>query len=105
MARRPKRSLRESGAKLLPLFAMEKPACVAAVAAIVWNSLATLVAPVLIVRAIDTQMRGHNMRGLLWSCLFIFLISVSGGIASYIQVRTMGGVGRRVLYHLRNALA
>ncbi len=31
-------------------------------------------------------------------------IYVTGAIASYVQVITMGGVGRRVLFHLRNAL-
>lgn len=104
MGPRPKKSLRESTAKLWPLFATEKGACVAAVAAIVWNSLATLIAPILIVRAIDTDVKGGNMRGLLIDALLVFVIYVSGGIASYVQVRTMGAVGRRVLYHLRNAL-
>ena len=31
-------------------------------------------------------------------------IYVAGAVASYIQIITMGGVGRRVLFHLRNAL-
>ena len=31
-------------------------------------------------------------------------IYVAGAVASYVQVITMGGVGRRVLFHLRNAL-
>ena len=99
-----KRSMREVGAKFLPLFATEKSGVAVAVIAIIWNSLATLIAPVLIVRAIDTDVKGGNMHGLLIQALIVFLIYVTGGIASYVQVLSMGGVGRRVLYHLRNAL-
>ncbi len=49
-------------------------------------------------------MKGRDMHGLLLSALYVFLIYVTGGVASYMQVRTMGGAGRRMLYHLRNAL-
>src|SRR5580692_2326841 len=99
-----KRSLRESGKKFLPLFATEKKPFIAAVAAIVISSVATLVAPVIIVRTIDTDVRLKNTHGLLVSSFFVLAIYITGSVASYIQVITMGGVGRRVLYHLRNAL-
>lgn len=101
---RQKRSLRESSRKFLPLFATEKKPFIGALAAIIFSSLTTLVAPVLIVRIIDTDIRGKNMRGLLISSLYVLAIYLAGAVASYIQVNTMGGVGRRVLYHLRNAL-
>src|SRR3984885_5296120 len=101
---RAKRSLRESSKKFLPLFATEKNHFIGAVAAIVLSSVATLVAPVLIVRIIDTDIRLKNSHGLLIGSLLVLAIYVSGAIASYIQVITMGGVGRRVLFHLRNAL-
>jgi ATP-binding cassette subfamily B protein len=100
----PKRSLRESGKKFLPLFASEKGAFSAAMVAIVLSSLATLVAPVLIIRIINTDLRLKNFHGLLISSLTVFAIYVAGAVASYVQVITMGGVGRRVLFHLRNAL-
>jgi ATP-binding cassette subfamily B protein len=92
------------GAKFLPLFATEKGGFAVAVIAIIWGSLATLFAPVLIIRAIDTDVKGRHMQDLLMHALVVFLIYVTGGIASYVQVLSMGGVGRRVLYHLRNAL-
>jgi ATP-binding cassette, subfamily B, bacterial len=101
---RQQRSLREYGSKFLPLFATEKVPFAAAIAAILISSGATLVAPVLIVRTIDTDIRLKNMQGLLISALFVFLIYAAGAVASYVQVRTMGGVGRRVLYYLRNEL-
>ena len=101
---RQKRSLREAGRKFLPLFATEKWPFVGAVAAIVISSLATLVAPVLIVRIIDTDIRQKNTHGLVIGALLVLAIYVAGAVASYVQVLTMGGVGRRVLFHLRNAL-
>ncbi len=103
-ARLQKPSLRESGRKLVPLFASEKRAFAGAVVAIVLSSLATLTAPIFIVRSIDTDVRLKNTHGLLLSALLVLGIYVAGAVASYIQVRTMGSVGRRVLFHLRNAL-
>jgi ATP-binding cassette subfamily B protein len=99
-----KRSLRESGRKFLPLFASEKRPFIAAVVAIVLSSIATLVAPMVIVRTIDTDIRLRNTHGLAISALLVLAIYVTGCVASYIQVRTMGSVGRRVLFNLRNAL-
>jgi ATP-binding cassette, subfamily B, bacterial len=101
---RQKRSLRESGKKFLPLFATEKKPFYAAVGAIILSSVATLVAPVIIVRTIDTDIRLKNTHGLLISALFVLAIYITGSVASYVQVITMGGVGRRVLFHLRNVL-
>jgi ATP-binding cassette, subfamily B, bacterial len=99
-----KRSLRESGRKLIPLFATEKRSFVGALVALVFSSLTTLVAPVLIIRIINTDIRLKNMHGLVIGALLVLGIYVAGGVASYVQVITMGGVGRRVLFHLRNAL-
>src|SRR6202040_2988580 len=73
-------------------------------AAIILSSSATLVAPVIIVRTIDTDIRLKNTHGLMISALFVLAIYITGSVASYVQVITMGGVGRRVLFHLRNAL-
>src|SRR5579863_8372082 len=104
MGPRPRRSLRESCLIFLPLFATEKKSFIAAVVAIVLSSVATLVAPVVIVRTIDTDIRQKNLHGLLISAAIVLAIYVTGAIASYVQVITMGSTGRRVLYHLRNAL-
>ena len=98
------RSLWESGKKLTPLFVSEKRPFIVAVVAIVLSSLATLVAPALIIRIINTDIRLKNMQALVIGSLVVLAIYVAGAVSSYIQVLTMGGVGRRVLYHLRNAL-
>jgi ATP-binding cassette subfamily B protein len=101
---RQKTSFRESSRKFIPLFATEKWPFIAAIVAISLSSLATLFAPILIVHTIDTDIRLKNMHGLLISALMVLAIYITGAAASYIQVITMGGVGRRVLFSLRNAL-
>lgn len=99
-----KKSLRETGKTFVPLFAGEKANVIMAVIAISISSIATLVAPVLMIRAIDTYIRPRHGAGLLTAAAIILAIYVAGSVASYIQVLTMGGVGRRVLWGLRNQL-
>jgi ATP-binding cassette, subfamily B, bacterial len=101
---RQKKSLRETGRTFVPLFAGEKINVIVAVVAIVLSSIATLVAPVLMIRAIDTYIRPKNGAGLLGAAAVILAIYIAGSVASYIQVLRMGGVGRRVLWGLRNQL-
>ncbi len=101
---RPKKSLREVGKRFLPLLAGEKSNVIAATVAIVISSLTTLIAPVLIIRAIDTYIRPKHSQGLLGAALVVFAIYTFGAIASYIQVLKMGGVGRRLLFNVRNQL-
>ncbi len=64
----------------------------------------TLAGPVIIGRAVDTYVRLKDSRGLLLSAALLLAIYLVGVVASYAQIRTMGGVGRRVLFSLRNAL-
>ena len=61
-------------------------------------------APVIIGRAIDTYVRLKDSRGLLLSSVWLLAVYLIGVAASYTQIRTMGGVGRRVLFSLRNEL-
>ena len=68
------------------------------------SSGATLVGPVIIGRAIDTYIRLNDSHGLLLSSALLLVVYLVGVVASYTQIRTMGGVGRRVLFNLRNAL-
>ncbi len=99
-----KRSLRAGLKRFAPLIAPERgPLIVAAVAMLV-SSGATLVGPVIIGRAIDTCVRLKDSRGLLLSSVLLLAVYLVGVAASYTQIRTMGGVGRRVLFSLRNEL-
>ena len=97
-------SLRSGIKRFVPLVAGEKPQVIIAVAAITISSVASLVAPVLIAHTIDTYIRLKDPSGLLRFSLLVLAVYFAGVVASYVQIRTMGGVGRRVLFHVRNAL-
>ncbi len=73
-------------------------------AAMLVSSCATLVGPVIIGHAIDTFVRLKDSRGLVLSSVLLLAIYLIGVAASYTQIRTMGGVGRRVLFSSRNEL-
>jgi ATP-binding cassette, subfamily B, bacterial len=99
-----KSSLRAGIKRFLPLVAEERRHIVVAVIAMLASSSATLVAPIIIGRAIDTYVRLKDTRGLLLSAVLLLAVYLAGVAASYTQILTMGGVGRRVLYGLRNTL-
>jgi len=99
-----KASLRAGIKRFVPLVAAERGYIVVAVAAMLISAGATLLAPAIIARAIDTDIRMKDMRGLLVSAVILSVVYLIGVAASYMQIRTMGGVGRRVLYGLRNSL-
>ena len=99
-----KSSLRAGIKRFLPLVAEERPYIIVAVIAMLTSSGATLVAPVIIGRAIDTYVRLKDTQGLLRSSLVLLAVYLVGIAGSYTQIRTMGGVGRRILYGLRNTL-
>ena len=96
-----KRSLRAGIKRFEPLIFPERGNLAVAVAAMLVSSGATLVGPVIIGRAVDTYVRLKDGRGLLLSSILLLAVYVIGVVASYTQIRTMGGVGRRVLFSLR----
>jgi len=99
-----KRSLRAATKRFVPLIIPERSGLAVAVAAMLVSSSATLVGPVIIGRAIDTYVRLKDNHGLLLSSMLLLGVYVLGVLASYTQILTMGGVGRRVLFSLRNEL-
>lgn len=99
-----KRSLRAGIKRFAPLIIPERGYLAVAVAAMLVSSGATLVGPVIISRAVDTYVRLKDNRGLLLSSVLLLAVYVIGVVASYTQIRTMGGVGRRVLFGVRNEL-
>lgn len=90
--------------RLVPLMAQEKRAALTAFAAIVVTSVTTLLSPVIIAHAIDTYVINKNYAGVVWSGVLLLVLFVGALYTSYYQTKTMGGVGRRVLFSLRNAL-
>jgi ATP-binding cassette subfamily B protein len=90
--------------RLLPLMKEESRSVIIALVAIFITSAATLVAPVIIAYTVDTYIARHDFSGVLRFSALLLLIYLIGAFFSYIQVRTMGSVGRRVLFNLRNTI-
>ncbi len=90
--------------KLIPLMKGEGRNASFAFVAILLSSLANLLGPVIIGRAVDTYIGAKNFPGLLHATELLLLIYLIGLGAQYFQTITMGGVGRRVLYNLRSSL-
>ena len=99
-----KRPLRAGIKRFAPLIVPERRPLAVAVAAMLVGSGATLTGPVIIGHAIDSYVRMKDGRGLLLSSVLLLAVCLVGVAASYTQIRTMGGVGRRVLFSLRNEL-
>ncbi len=91
--------------RFLPLIKPETGlVAVALVAMGISTGTGSLIGPILIARGVDTYVRLRDGHGLLITALLLMAVYLVGVFASYTQIRTMGGVGRRVLFSLRNAL-
>ena len=87
-----------------PLLGGEKRALFFALIAIIINSTVNLAAPFIIAKTIDTYIAGKNFHGVVLLSGILAVLYVFGLVAGYLQVKIMGGVGRRVLFKLRNAI-
>jgi ATP-binding cassette subfamily B protein len=97
-------NLTASLARLLPVMQGEGRKIALALTAILVTSAASLSAPVVIGHIVDTVISAGDYSGLgMWSLLLLGIFLV-GLVSSYLQTRTMGGVGRRILFNLRNAI-
>ena len=90
--------------RLIPLLREETAAVVAALIAILFSSASALVVPIIIAHIIDTFFAAKNFSGVLQYSVLLFVVFMVGLLASYIQIKTMGGVGRRLLFNLRNKI-
>ncbi|HEX4298521.1 MAG TPA: ABC transporter ATP-binding protein [Devosia sp.] len=91
-------------ARLLPLMKGEGRKIVIALAAILVSSATALVAPLIIGHTVDSFIATKDYGGVaLWSAI-LFGVYVIGLGSAYLQTRTMGGVGRRILFNLRNSI-
>lgn len=97
-------SLRSGIKRFRPLLANEKRYLIAAVAAITVSSVGSLVAPMLIAHTVDTYIAVQDASGLRRFALLVLAVYAVSVAASYVQIRTMGGVGRRILFEVRNTL-
>ena len=90
--------------RLVPLMQGEGRNVAIAFSAILITSATTLTAPLIIGHIVDNFIATGDYAGLFtWSGLLLGVFLV-GLVSSTIQTRTMGGVGRRILFNLRNAI-
>jgi ATP-binding cassette subfamily B protein len=90
--------------RLVPLMKEEGSSVTIAFIAIFISSAATLIVPIIIGHIVDVYLQSKNFHGVLVFSSILAAVYVVGLIASYIQVKTMGGVGRRLLFNLRNKI-
>ncbi len=72
--------------------------------AIIVNAIATLVGPVVIGYTVDTAIQSKNESMVLMLTAFLLVVFAIALVGGYVQTMVMGGVGRRVLFRLRNAI-
>ncbi len=63
-----------------------------------------LIVPIIIGHIVDVYLQSKNFHGVVMFSIILAVVYIVGLIASYIQVKTMGGVGRRLLFNLRNKI-
>ena len=90
--------------RLVPLMAEEKFTVTVAVIAILISAATTLIVPIIIAHIVDVYMVNKNFQGVLMFSGLLFVVFVVGLVASYVQVKNMGGLGRRLLFNLRNKI-
>jgi ATP-binding cassette subfamily B protein len=99
-----KTSIKTALTKLWPLMSDQKGNLLIALLAILTTSGFNLLGPIIIGYVIDTYVRTKDFHGvLLYSGILLGLYLVSF-VANYIQTKTMGTIGQRVLFKLRNAI-
>jgi len=90
--------------RLVPLMKEEGRSVTFALIAIFVSSVATLIVPIIIGHIVDVYLQTKNFHGVVMFSIILSVVYIVGLIASYIQVKTMGGVGRRLLFNLRNKI-
>jgi len=90
--------------RLLPLMLQEKRNIAVALTAVLVTSAATLSSPYIIGQTVDHFIAHGDYSGVIGNGVLLLGIYLVALVTSYVQTRTMGGVGRRILFNLRNAL-
>jgi ATP-binding cassette, subfamily B, bacterial len=100
------RDVRVGGAlrRLAPFARAEVTYIGIAFGSILASSVAGLLGPLIISRTIDTQIRAGNYAGVVRMAAILLGVYLVGLAFMYVQTRTLGAVGRRVLFAVRNDL-
>ena len=103
-AQEKRESLGQALRRLLPLMADEKRNIIIAFGAILITSAATHASPYIIGQTVDRYIAHGDFGGVIVNSTILIAIYLVALVTSYVQTRTMGGVGRRILFNLRNTL-
>jgi ATP-binding cassette subfamily B protein len=90
--------------RLVPLMHGEGRKVVFALAAILLTAAIQLSGPLIIVHVVDNYIAVGDYSGILFWSVILLAINIVAFFSSYLQTRTMGGVGRRILFNLRNLI-
>jgi len=90
--------------KILPLLAPEKKSFAFAITMVLITSLLNLLGPFLLGIAVDTYIQHHEYTGALVISGILFFIFLGALVSGFLQTRTMGSIGQRTLFRLRNEL-
>jgi len=90
--------------RLIPLMSEEKRPVTISIIAIFISAAVSLSSPVIIAHIVDTYIATKNFHGVLMFSGLLAVIFIAGLISNYIQIIFMGGVGRRLLFNLRNKI-
>ncbi len=90
--------------KMIPLIKDEKRLLILASIAIIINSVANLIAPIMVGQAIDKYIPVGDYHGVLVYSGILVIVFVFGFITRYLQTIWMGTIGQNVLFNLRNAI-
>jgi len=90
--------------RLVPLMAEEKKSVLISLAAIFVTSAVSLGVPIIIARIVDVYIVGKDFQGVLAYSGLLAVVFAVGLVSHYLQIITMGGVGRRLLFNLRNKI-
>lgn len=90
--------------RLVPLMVEEKRSVTISIVAILVSSAASLVVPIIIAHIVDVYIVGKNFHGVLLFSGLLAGIFIANLVSNYIQIITMGGVGRRLLFNLRGKI-
>ena len=90
--------------RIVPFIKGERKNIILAIGAILVTSIATLIEPIIIGHTIDKYIQTKNFSGVLFFSGVLLAIYVISLFSRYIQTKRMGGIGRRTLFNLRNAI-
>jgi ATP-binding cassette subfamily B protein len=102
--REEKLTLKDAYRSIKPLLDGENTQLFLAFIAIAVTSAANLLGPYFIARTIDRYIVRRDFHGVLVNSGILFAVFLVALVAQYLQTKLMGGVGRRVLFRLRNAI-